>query len=402
MNKFRPYLLAAILGFGLLVLYGFRLDFPQKEYYDEIYHVTTAREYIALKGNTDTAHPPLGKVIMAGTIILGGDHSWVWRTSALAGGIFSILAFFYLSRKFFDSDWAAFLASSLLSLDGMTMTQSRIAMLNTPMLFFMLLSLIFFLKVIETNRWPYYLLTGICLGLTASTRWVGLGILPVLGMILAVHIPKIKKIDFILRSFFLILIPALIVYFAAHIILIYSKGFHWRDILLYQKQMFDYHSKLKVTHLYESQWWSWPVMIRPIWYFFESKSGIVNGILCVGNPAIFWMFFPALGYAVYHYLETRCTKTLFAIAGFFSQWLPWAFISRCKFFHYFHPAVPFEILIITIYLKALWNRQAPGKTLAAFYIIFVIGMFIYWYPLYNGYPISDASFKNHMWFKNWI
>lgn len=400
--KMRPFLLAGLLGAALLVIYGFRLDFPAVEYYDEVYHVKTAREYAALKGNTDTAHPPLGKLILAETILIGGDHSWVWRTSSLVCGISFILAFFFLARKFFGSDLQAFTAAVLLSLDGMTMTQSRIAMLNTPMFLFMLLSLVFFLKALEKSKIKYFLLTGIFLGMTASTRWVGLGILPVMGMVFLGHFHKIQKLKFILKSLLLILPAALFIYFAAHIILLYSINFSWRDVLHYQKQMLAYHANLKSTHIYQSSWWSWPLMIRPIWYFFETKDHIVNGIFCVGNPAVFWGFLPASVYAMWHFLKTRSLKTLFVLAGFLSQWLPWAFIGRCKFFHYFNPCVPFMVLIIMIPLRDLWGQKKAGRIIAASYLLLVVGMFIYWYPLYTGYPIAESYYKNHIWFKRWI
>lgn len=400
--KTRPWLLAGLLTAALLLIYGFRLNAPAVQYYDEVYHVKTAREFVNLKGNTDTAHPPLGKILQAATIAAGGDKPWVWRSSSLICGIAFILAFFFLCRKFFGDDFTAFTAALLLALDGMTLTQSRIAMLNTPMLMFMIVSLIFFIKALETENTEHFVLTGIFLGLSAGTRWVGVGILPIMGLLFLGNFHKIKALRFLLKCFLIVLPCAAAVYFASHVILLYSKDFGWRDILTYQKTMMLYHSTLKATHIYESTWWSWPLMLRPIWYFFESKEGVIRGIICVGNPAVFWAVVPAAGFAVWHFLKTRCLKTLFALTGFFVQWLPWAFIGRCKFFHYYHPCVPFLVLMIVIGLKALWELGKGGRIIALSYILVVVGMFIYWYPLYTAFPVSEAYYQNHIWFKRWI
>ena len=51
--KTQRILIFVCLALGLLALYGTRLDYPQKEYFDEVYHVITAREFITLSGNTD-------------------------------------------------------------------------------------------------------------------------------------------------------------------------------------------------------------------------------------------------------------------------------------------------------------------------------------------------------------
>ncbi len=85
-----------------------------------------------------------------------------------------------------------------------------------------------------------------------------------------------------------------------------------------QKQMWWYHTNLKATHSYQSQWWMWPMDLRPVWFYVQyCNSGdevgaSLNALRCkesfahsgtnktiadiytMGNPTIFWMIFPTL------------------------------------------------------------------------------------------------------------
>lgn len=398
----RKSLLAGVFFLGLLGVYGFRLNFPGEMYYDEVYHVKTAREFVTLSGNTDTSHPPLGKELIAATILMFGDHPWVWRLSALLCGIASLGIFFLLARRFFKNDRLAFLALFLLAADGISITQARIAMLNTTMFLFMLLSLWFFIRGLDRGKFRDWMGAGFCFGLAIATRWVGAGILAVILLAWFTRDKTSQHQPSPLAAVLCFFIAPVLIYFATHWIFLFLNGYTWKDLFSYQARMLQYHALLKAGHGYGSSWWSWPIMTRPIWYFFERKDQIVSGVLCIGNPAVFWMFFPAFGYLIWEWFKTGSRKTAFILAGFFSQWLPWAFIGRVKFFHYYYPAMPFVALALALYLKALWDAGKYGRIFAALYLLFALGMFFYWYPLYIGYPISESYFQNHLWFKSWI
>ncbi len=90
-----------------------------------------------------------------------------------------------------------------------------------------------------------------------------------------------------------------------------------------QKQMWWYHTNLKATHGYQSQWWMWPMDLRPVWFYVQycspgdDKPATPNSMRCkesfaryntdrtigdiytMGNPAIFWMIFPTLAVVAY-------------------------------------------------------------------------------------------------------
>lgn len=403
MQILKNYKIPLLVLAAIAVLYSFRLGFPSTQYYDEVYHVKTAREFLTLSGNTDSVHPPLNKMIVAAGIKVFGDKSWVWRLFPCLFGIGTFIIFYFLSLRIFKSSHWALVAAAMWALDGMSITQARITMHNTAMTFFMLTTLLFFVRSLESskNHLANAIGCGLFLGLTAASRWVGLGILAVMGLLLLnkerLQFQKWRWLDIAAA-----MAAAVLIYAASHIILLFIFKFQWKDIWQYQINMWSYHAHLKEGHGYGSEWWTWLFMIRPIWYFFENHAGTIYGIFCIGNPAVFWFGTPALLYLLWRFWKKRSWESAFILAGFFSQWLPWAFISRVKFFHYFYTAMPFLILAVTLTLKDIWDLGNEKRILVGIYLALVIVLFIYWYPLLTGYPISEAYFQKHLWFKRWI
>jgi len=406
MAKAQRIMIGIILGLAIIFLFSYRLHFPEERYYDEVYHVQTATEFLALKGYTDTAHPPFGKMLIALGILLLGDHSWVWRIFPLVSALLSIAVLFLMTKKLTKQLGVACLAAGFFALDSISITQGRIAMLNSMMMCFMLLSVLCLIPYAVTGEWSRsraFLLAGIFLGFGLATRWVSLGITSVLAVLLIRRFREEGDRAGFLRDFliFFAVIPVAI-YFVTYLFVPFIDGLSWSYIWDSQINMARYHATLKETHTYGSAWWSWPLMARPIWYFFERKEELVYGILCIGNPAIFWGIPAALGYTLWDYFRRRSLVSLLILVGFFAQWLPWAFISRVQFFHYFYTVMPFVGIAFALLLARIWRVKRVGPWAVIGYLMLVVGMFVYWYPLLTGFPISDSYFRHHMWFRAWI
>lgn len=66
---------------------------------------------------------------------------------------------------------------------------------------------------------------------------------------------------------FYILIPAAI-YLLSYLPYVLSVDrYGIKEIWGVQEFMFSYHSGLTATHSYQSPWWQWPLLIRPMWYY---------------------------------------------------------------------------------------------------------------------------------------
>jgi dolichyl-phosphate-mannose--protein O-mannosyl transferase len=339
-------------------------------------------------------------------MLVFGDHSWAWRIPSLLCGLMTIVVLFYITRLLTKDSRFAALTAFLFAVEGLHFTQSRIAMLNAPMLMWMMLSWAGVLPYCLDGNNPRtrsFFYSGLFLGLAVSCRWIGILIFPGIGIFLALRFLKENNKAGFLRDFllFLIVMP-LLIYAASHSIMMVTQSIGWKEIWNYQLHMWHYHTTLQEGHRYASEWWGWPILVRPIWYFFVSKDQVVNGIICLGNPAIYWLMPFAMGYVFFQWIEKRSFLYGFILFGFFSQWLPWAWVGRTKFFHYFYTAVPFAVLAVVLLLHRIWQIEKTGKWIVAAYLALVTVLFIYWYPLYTGYPISEAYFRNHMWFQAWI
>ncbi len=208
------------------------------------------------------------------------------------------------------------------------------------------------------------------------------------------------------ESCFFFILVSFFVYESTYLIIPFIKGFDWSLIWKLQISMVKYHLTLTKTHTYGSEWWMWPLMKRPIWYYYHAGwvNGVnrVRGILCIGNPLIFWFMPLAVGFAVREFVNKRNDILMFVIVGFFTQWLQWAPVIRVKFFHYIYTAMPFAEIAFAILLERLWRKGSLGRGAVIGYLVLVTLMFFYWFPLYNGFPITKAFFRQHMWFRSWI
>ena len=119
-------------------------------------------------------------------------------------------------------------------------------------------------------------------------------------------------------------------------------------------QMIDYHfsDTDQKAHPYSSPWYTWPLMIRPIGYFFNSESIIAAGgdsieiftaIHLFPNPALNLLAFIAVIILSFKWIEqiaksygtkkvTEDTYVMTVILiGFYANFLPWAVASRSTF-----------------------------------------------------------------------
>jgi dolichyl-phosphate-mannose-protein mannosyltransferase len=188
----------------------------------------------------------------------------------------------------------------------------------------------------------------------------------------------------------------------------------------YHKEMLQFGVGLSVPHPYESQPWDWFVMTRPVslyWEAFKDPAGLhvepsgvgpyVSEVLAIGNPAIWWMSLPAMAVCLVWWLtrrDWRAGAALLCIVAGWATWLP--FVSRTKFYYYALEFEPFIIICIVLCLglilgpaAASAGRRAAGALLAGAYVIAVLVLFWYFYPIMTGEIITYSDWLSHMWYQ---
>jgi dolichyl-phosphate-mannose--protein O-mannosyl transferase len=196
-----------------------------------------------------------------------------------------------------------------------------------------------------------------------------------------------------------ILIPAAI--YLLTYIPYYRLGHTSREWISQQVSMYQFHSSLTEGHPYQSSWWSWPVLIRPIWYeYYEATPGVNRGVLAIGNPIIWWASLPAFFIVALRAVRTRALPETFLVAGFLISYIQYAFISRALFLYHFLPALPFLMMALAGVLARVRARVGSGVVLI--FMLLALGWFVEFYPVLSALPIRGDDLGRLMWFGSWI
>ncbi|MEM2972498.1 MAG: phospholipid carrier-dependent glycosyltransferase [Candidatus Bathyarchaeia archaeon] len=393
-------------------------------YFDEIYFVRTAEEYIRLEEPYECVHPPLGKLVLAAGILIFGYNTFGWRITGVIFATFMIPAMYVFGKVMFKTWIAAFTAAFLLVFDFMHFTMARIATVDTFLVFFSIMSHLFFfayfngvLQKKADNRLLFLAVLFFALGF--STKWVVFsGFIGQIFILVALRLRELLavKVEWYLKikEFFKHPVLPMVVFItvaAVIYVLTYIPymlvGHTLEDVYNQQWGMYNYHRWLTATHSFSSPWWSWPIIQRPVWLHISYlPNGLVSTITCMGNPVIWWfgtacMAFLVMFIVVKLILEKVDFACVFIVTIFFFQWLEYAFISRCVFLYHFYCNVPFLILAVTYFLNWIWKVEY-GKYAVLVYLIVVVFFFALFYPVISGYPISSGWRDSLRWFESWI
>ena len=175
----------------------------------------------------------------------------------------------------------------------------------------------------------------------------------------------------------------------------FLTGHDFQTFIDVQKQMWWYHTGLDATHPFTSLWYTWPLMIRPIWLYTSGVVGNkISNIYAMGNPGVFWFGFASVLVSFYYFIKTRNKKIGFIVFSYMVFFVPWAFSPRIMFLYHYLPSLPFLAIASGFLL-----RKFP-KLIKPFIAICVI-LFLYFYPRFSGISISTSLNETYRWFNSW-
>ncbi len=377
-------------------------------FFDEIYHARTAYEIIHGLTVYETVHPYLGKILITPGIELFGMTPFGWRLmNVLFGALFIVVAYFFALRLF-KKELFAWAGALMMTYSFMHFTQARIGLIDTFGVVLIFVSYYFLYRFILKQTLSLLLLSGLFFGLASAVKWsavfASLGFMVIALYLIFSKYPlkkQFKGYKLILYGLLSYLGVGLTVYTLTFFD-IYIKMGSFQSIIDYHTNMFSYHSALKATHAYGSEWWSWIIDFRPMCYYREIQGTQFSSITVFGNPALFWIGTVSILYLGYVTIRKRTLEAVFILSAFLGLYLPYMFVSRVMFIYHFYYAVPFMILALLYLWKDLIDYSSKFIKPFFIFLMIVAGLFLLFYPVLSGYEVPKTYVDDYLiWFKGW-
>lgn len=416
-----------ILAFSF-VTRVWNLHTPENYVFDEVYHAVTvkliarddARAYewwnAAPEPNTavDWLHPPLAKLTQAAAVRIAGENAFGWRISSVLFGVGLILVTILLTEKMTKSKIVALTAGTIASLDGLLLVQSRIAMNDIHVSFFILLTVLFYILYRQKKSVLYLVVAAVSAGLAVASKWSGVFIvgwlMTIEGSILLLETTSLKtalrnSLKFLGFALMLTGITTLIYFGSYSQMFLQGKSFdHFVNL---HKQIWRYQTTLDATHPYQSRPLEWFFDTKPVWYYVNYVDQAARAdIYAFGNPLLQWtgviavvFFLTYLAASVWNTaLSRKAIKTklltittspeLLLLSAYAFVWTPWFFSPRIMFYYHYTPAVPFLSILIAIFLWKLWATKVIFARIVVIILTVLISLtFFVWYPHWTGIPM---------------
>jgi dolichyl-phosphate-mannose--protein O-mannosyl transferase len=390
-----------------------RLHTPDKMVFDEIYYAKAAQQMLKrVEVTEERTHPPLSKLLIAGGILTAGDNATGWRLPSAVAGVALVLVVYALAALLFRDAFVAAAGAMLIALDGLVFVESRIAKPDIFLTLFLFTAFAATWRYVRQRmegrepgsagaRWLYA--AGAAAGCAVATKWttvVPLAAIPVLLVVLVgwgrLTVPR-RHLLHVVLAFGVVPAAVYLLTYVPYFLL----GHSLHDFVEQHVGMYQFHASLTEGHPYQSAWWSWPLLLRPIWYeYYEAVPGINRGILAIGNPIIWWASLPALALVAARAVRTRSAPDLFLLVGFALSYFQYAFIPRALFLYHFLPSLVFLCLGLARALAEVRERAGVGVVLV--FVLLAAGWFVAYYPVLSAVPLPGTQMMRLMWFGTWI
>ncbi|MBW4455220.1 MAG: phospholipid carrier-dependent glycosyltransferase [Nostoc indistinguendum CM1-VF10] len=252
---------------------------------------------------------------------------------------------------------------------------------------------------------------------------------------------NLTQLNIFQMLFYLGIIPALIysIIWIPHLQLDKTYGF-----IAVHQQILKFHLQLggnnPNVHPYCAAWYKWPLMTRPMAYYYQTAKSIteplpvmgpplpagagqvIYDVHAMGNPFLWWFGVAAMLFllgmlvsqAVIHWVKEKRFSVpatlsvdtwiaLYLVINYAANLLPWVKVTRCVFIYHYICAVVFVFLAIAWFVdQCLRSYYQQLRALGVTITFIILAAFIFWMPVYLGLPLSPNGYKLRMWFNSWI
>jgi predicted membrane-bound dolichyl-phosphate-mannose-protein mannosyltransferase len=373
--------------------------------FDEAYYVNASRVILGLpvpEGqhyagsptglDPNVEHPPLGKVLIAGSMAIFGDGPLGWRLPSIVAGLVAIAAVYLIVRAAGETAALAFGIAAFVAFDNLTFVHGRIATLDMLALAPILVASWLALR----DRW---LLAGALVGIGFLVKLSALYGLLAIGALIALRFLGRWRRD---REFSIVEARAA-VSFAVSAAIVGVVGLWLLDLrfttftspLDHVRHMVEYGASLKDTATGSglctgaaSAPWQWLINECQINYL-SVDSIVRDGETIVArtpaiefrgamNPMLIAPLLLAMLVSAGLAWQTGHRLATWALAWGTASWLPYVLLvlasHRVTYIFYFLPVVPAAAAALAV---LLWRSDLPRWVGAVYAAAYVIGFLAY-------------------------
>jgi dolichyl-phosphate-mannose-protein mannosyltransferase len=454
----RPWLVALLLALLAQALFLIHLDQPSVIMFDEIHYLPAAQALLDLSGPRNVEHPMLGKELIAAGMAVLGDNPFGWRIASTLAGTATVLGVFAFLWLFTRRMRAALVGAALALLSQTVYVQARTGMLDVFLGMFLVWGLVFFLWAMQGQGkavWWRWIVASALMGCVTAVKWAGVPYIALTALsFLVIRARDARLAKKPLLSALsgkdqrhwagLPTIPAILALGVVSILtyfLTFAPAFFYTTdpipslsgLFAQQLHMWQMQTQILPHHTYQSSWWSWPLALRPIWYFYEWDRGAQRGVLLLGNPLIMWGGLVAVAACYWAWLEPRLRRAkpakpvAAAAAGASSAKAPAAPLAPAGnpikplamallwtgslaiyivipksigFYYYYYPSSIFLCLVLPV--AFLHFDRGRNRGWEEWFVAISLLVFGYFYPILSGAPLADSQgFAHWMWLGSW-
>ncbi|MET0309765.1 MAG: phospholipid carrier-dependent glycosyltransferase [Sphingomonas sp.] len=422
----RPTLVALLIALAAQLLFTIHIDQPSRIMFDEVHYVPAAQALIDLSAPRNIEHPLLGKELIAAGMMVFGDNPFGWRIlPSLAGTATVVGVFAFLWLLLGGRMRPALVGAALVALNQSLFVQARTAMLDVFLGVFILWALVLMLWAMHGTprqvRWRW-IGASVLLGLATAVKWAAVPYVALACLaFVAIRVQDARKAKKSIDHAFwikdqphwpgLATLPALLILGTLSIatyFLTFAPAFFYAvdpltlpGLFELQRDMYAQQTQVLPHHTYQSQWWSWPLMIRPIWFFYEWDMGAQRGVLLIGNPVIMWGGLGGVLACLAAWIRSRAIRPLAVALLWIASLAIYIIIPKSLgFYYYYHLSAIFLCLVLPVAFDHF--DRGRNKGFEEWFTALSLIAFGYFYPILAASPLNGGqSFNYWMWFPSW-
>jgi dolichyl-phosphate-mannose--protein O-mannosyl transferase len=438
-TKLHIALAAVLLILSLLTRFAYP-GTPYELVFDEVNYGKHVNGYLTGE-HTFSGHPPLAieLITLSAKLLsyngsepfgaIGDPFPNAMRLRFLPGIVGSLVpvAAYALAIVLGAAPLAAFLAGILLVFDNALVVQSRFFLPDLFIVLFGLAGLTCF-AIAQKKRYAqgWLAAAGACIALAISVKWSAAGfMLTPLAVLLwkfakALLSGRTQEADqFFRRAAIWFAAVPLLIYMSANMVHVMlstkpgpgdpfvSKAFTQESVFTRVLELHNamYHTLLlqTATHPYTSRYYTWPFMIRPVYYWAKSYSpDMMARVYLLGNPLVWWGSSLCLPLALFYWKPKQPGLKSFLFGSYVTVMFPFVFVQRATYLYHYLPALVPAVMIAVLWLFQSLESVRDRKVWWALMLVTLAGLvFFYFAPLTYGWPLTSSQYFHRMLFPTW-